>query len=119
MFTRNIRKIAPLALAFGGLLITVTASAADVQSQAQEVLIGQRSAYVAASEAPGISRSSRPRVDVQQQAAGLLGGLSPQVSQSSTTRVTLRAARSQQSANRQFSSSQEMAQRFVRGIVGE
>jgi hypothetical protein len=121
MFTRNIRKISPLTLAFGGLLISATASAADVQSQAQEVLTGHRSAYVAASEAtPGIIRSTgRTRVDVQQQAAGLLGGPSPQISQSPATRVTLRIPRSLQSANRQFGSSQEMAQRFVRGIVGE
>jgi hypothetical protein len=85
MFTRNTRRASRLALALGGLVITATVSAADVQSQAQEVLVGHRPTPVAVSEAtPGISRStSRPRADVQQQAAGVLGGVSRETSKSS------------------------------------
>lgn len=122
MFTRNIGRVSRLTLAFGGLVITATVSAADVQSQAQEVLIGRRPTYVEVSEAtPAMSRStSRPRIDVQQQASHLLSGLSQEIGKGPTTRVTLRTPRSVQSANaRQFSSSQEMAQKLVLGIVGE
>ena len=122
MFTKNIRRASRLTLAFGGLVITATVLAADVQSQAQEVLIGRRPTYAEVSEAtPAMSRStSRPAIDVQQQASHLLSGLSQEISEAPATRVTLLTPRSLQSANaRQFSSSQEMAQKLVRGIVGE
>jgi hypothetical protein len=122
MFTRNIRRASRLTLAFGGLVITATVSAADVQSQAQEVMIGRPPTSVEFSEAtPSISRlTGRPRIDVQQQASHLLSGLSQEISKGPTTQLTLRTPRSLQSANaRQFSSSQEMAQKLVLGIVGE
>jgi hypothetical protein len=122
MFTRNTRRASRLTLALGGLVITATVSAADVQSQAQEVLVGYRPTPVAVSEAaPAISRStSRPRADVQQQAADVLGGVSREISKSPSTRVALRTPREPQSAYRwQSASSQEMAQKVVLGIVGE
>src|ERR1700730_8193811 len=91
MLTRNTRRASRLTLALGGLLITATVSAADVQSQAREVLIGRRPTDAAVSEAtPAISRStSRSRVDAQQQAAGVLLGRSREISKSPSTRVAL------------------------------
>lgn len=106
----------------GGLAIAATVSAADVQSQAQEVLIGPRAMSVAASEAtPAISRSTnRPGVDAQQQAADVLRGLSREISKSLPTRLAQGASRTPQSAHPwRFSSSQEMAQKVVLGTVGE
>jgi hypothetical protein len=122
MFTRNTLRASRLALAVGGLVITATVSAADVQSQAQEVLSGHSPTYVAASAAtPARSRStSRAQVDVQRQAADLLGGPSRETGKSPTTRVTVRTPGSLQSAGSpQFSSSQEMAQKLLLGVVGE
>jgi len=97
-------------------------SAADVQSQAQEVLIGQRPASVEVSDATlAMTRSTNPaRVDAQQQAADILGRRSREISKSPSTRVALRTPRAPQSAHRwQLSSSQEMAQKVVLGRVGE
>jgi hypothetical protein len=122
MLTRNTRRASRLTLALGGLLITAMASAADVQSQAREVLIGQRSTHAAVSEAtPAIGGStSRPRVDAQRQAGGVLLGLSREISKSPSTRVALRTPAAPQSAHRrQLSNSQEMAQKVVLGIGGE
>jgi len=96
-------------------------SAADVQSQARGVLIGQRPTHAAVSEAaPAISGStSRPKVDAQQQAAGVLLGLSREINKSPSTRVALRTPRAPQSAYpRQLSNSQEMAQKIVLGTGG-
>jgi len=122
MLTRNTRRASRLTLALGGLLITATVSAADVQSQARGVLIGQPPAHGAVSEAtPALSGStSRPRVGAQQQAADVLLGPSREISKSRPTRVALRAPRATQSAYpRQLSNSQEMAQKVVLGIGGE
>ena len=122
MLTRNTRRASRLTLALGGLLITATVSAADVQSQAREVLIGHRPTDAALSEAtPAISGStSRSRVDAQQQAAGVLLGRSREISKSPSTRVALRTPKAPQSAyRRQLSNSQEMAQKVVLGIGGE
>jgi len=98
------------------------ASAADVQSQAREVLFGHRSTQAAVSAAtPAIGGStSRPRVDAQQQAASLLLGQSREISKSPSTRVALRTPTAPQSAyRRQLSNSQEMAQKVVLGIGGQ
>ena len=58
MLTKNTRA-SRLTLALGALVITGTVSAADVQSQAQEVLIGRLPTPVAVSEAtPVISGST-------------------------------------------------------------
>jgi phage terminase small subunit len=98
------------------------ASAADVQSQAREVLIGQRSAGAAVSEATRAigGSTSRPRVDAQQQAAGVLLGLSREIGKSPSTRVALRTPTAPQSAQLgRLSNSQEMAQKVVLGIGGE
>jgi len=122
MLTRNIRQASRLTLALGGLLIAATVSAADVQSQARGVLIGHRSTQAAVSEAtPAVGGSpSRLRVDAQQQAAGVLLGLSREIGKSPSTRVALRTPRAPQSAYpRQLSNSQEMAQKVVLGIGGE
>jgi hypothetical protein len=122
MLTRDTRRSSRLTLALGGLLIAATVSAADVQSQAREVLIGHRSTQAPVSDAsPAIGGStSRPRVDAQQQAAGVLLGLSREISKSPSTRVALRTPSSPQSAHRrQLSNSQEMAQKVVLGIGGE
>jgi hypothetical protein len=122
MLTRNTRRASRLTLALGGLLITAMASAADVQSQAREVLTGQRSTDAAVSEATRAigGSTSRPRVDAQQQAAGVLLGLSSEISKSPSTRVALRTPKAPQSAQlRQLSNSQEMAQKVVLGIGGE
>jgi hypothetical protein len=122
MLTRNTRRASRLTLALGGLLITATVSAADVQSQARGVLIGQRPTHAAVSEAtPAISGSmSRPRIDAQQQAAGVLLGQSREISKSPSTRMALRTPRATQSEYpRQLSNSQEMAQKVVLGIGGE
>ena len=72
MLTGNTRRASPLTLALAGLLITATVSAADVQSQARGVLIGQRPIHAAVSEAtsPIGGSTSRPKIDAQQQAAG-------------------------------------------------
>jgi hypothetical protein len=109
-------------VALGGLLITATASAADVQSQAREVLIGQRSIDAAVSEAARAigGSTNRPRVDAQQQAAGVLLGPSREISKSPSTRVALRTPEAPQSAQlRRLSNSQEMAQKVVLGIGGQ
>src|ERR1700682_3617378 len=91
MLNRNARRASRLTLALGGLIITATVSAADVQSQAQEVLTGHRPSPVAASEAaPAISGPASPtRVDAQQQAAGVLLGLSRESGKSPSTRIAL------------------------------
>jgi hypothetical protein len=121
MLTRNTRA-SRLTLTLGGLLIAATASAADVQSQAQEILIGHRPTHVAVSEAtPAISGStSRPKVDVQQQAAGVLLGLSREIGATPFTRVAIRTPGAPPSGyRRQLSNSQQMAQNVVLGIGGE
>jgi hypothetical protein len=121
MLTRNTRA-SRLTLALGALVITGTVSAADVQSQAQEVLIGHHPTHVAVSEAtPVISGSTiRARADAQQQAAGVLLGQSREISKPASTLVALRTPRAPQSASRwQSNSSQEMAQKVVLGIGGE
>jgi hypothetical protein len=121
MLTANTRA-SRLTLALGGLLITATVSAADVQSQAREVFIGQRPTGAAASEAtsPISGSTSRPRVDAQRQAAGVLLGLPGEIGKSPSTRVALRTPRAPQSAYHiQLSNSQEMAQKVVLGIGGE
>jgi hypothetical protein len=122
MFTRNRRRASRLTLALGGLVITATVSAADVQGQAQQVLIGYHPTHVAVSEAtPTISGStSRTRVDAQQQAADIFAGRSREISKIPTTRVALRTPRASQPASgRQLGNSQEMAQKVVLGIGGE
>ena len=95
MLTKNLQRASRLTLALGALVITATVSAADVQSQAQEVLIGHHPTHAAVSEAtPAISGSTiRARADAQQQAAGVLLGLSREVSKSPSTRVALRTPR--------------------------
>src|SRR3984957_10048450 len=121
MLTRKTRRASRLTLALGGLLIAATVSAADVQSQARGVLIGHRSTLAAVSlAAPVIGGSpSRPRVDAQEQAAGVLLGLSREIDKSST-RVALRTPRGPQAAyGVQLSNSQDMAQKVVLGIGGE
>jgi hypothetical protein len=121
MLTRTTRA-SRLTLALGALIITGTVSAADVQNQAQEVLIGHPPTHVAVSEAtPVISGSTiRARTDAQQQAAGVLLGPSREIGKPSSTRVALRTLGAPQSAyRRQSSSSQEMAQKVVLGIGGE
>jgi hypothetical protein len=122
MLTRNTRRASRLTLALGGLLITATVSAADVQSQAREVLIGHAPTHATVSEATTAigGSTSRPQVDAQQQAAGLILGQSREMSKSLSTRVALRAPRAPQSAyRRQLSNSQEMAQKVVLGLGGE
>jgi hypothetical protein len=122
MLTGNTRRASPLTLALAGLLITATVSAADVQSQARGVLIGQWPIHAAVSEAtsPIGGSTSRPKIDAQQQAAGVLLGLSREINKSPSTRVALRTPRAPQSAyRRQLSNSQEMAQKVVLGIGGE
>jgi hypothetical protein len=121
MLTRNTRRPSRLTLALGGLLITATVSAADVQSQAREVFIGHRPTDAVSEATPAISGStSRSRVDAQQQAAGVLLGRSREISKSPSTRVALRTPKAPQSAyRRQLSNSQEMAQKVVLGIGGE
>lgn len=122
MLNRNTRRASRLTLALGGLVITATVSAADVQSQAQEVLTGGRPSPVAASEAPpaGSFSASQPKVDAQQQAASVLLGASRENNKSPLTRVALRTPGASQPGNhRQSSNSQEMAQRIVLGIGGE
>ena len=121
MLTRNTRA-SRLTLALGGLIVTATVSAADVQSQAQEVLIGHRPIPVTVSEATRTASgsTSRPRVDARQQAADVLGGLSPEIGQTPSTRVAFRTPTAPQSAHRrQLSNSQEMAQKVVLGIGGQ
>jgi hypothetical protein len=127
MLTRNTQRASQLTLALGGLLITAMVSAADVQSQAREVLTGQRSTGAAVSEATvseatraiGAS-TSRPRVDAQQQAAGVLLGLPREIGKSPSTRVALRTPTAPQSAQLgHLSNSQEMARKVVLGIGGE
>ena len=121
MLTGNTRRASRLTLALGGLFIAATVSAADVQSQARGVLIEHRSTRAAASEATPVIGGSprRPRVDAQEQAAGVLLGLSREIGKSST-RVALRTPRAPHSAYRvQSSNSQEMAQKVVLGIGGE
>jgi len=97
------------------------ASAADVQSQAREVLIGQPSTGAVSEATRAIGGStSRPRVDAQQQAAGVLLGLSREIGKSPSTRVALRTPTAPQPAQLgQLSNSQEMAQKVVLGIGGE
>jgi hypothetical protein len=122
MLTSNTRRVSRLTLALGGLLITATVSAADVQSQAREVLIGHAPTRATVSEAtPAIGGStSRPKVDAQQQAAGIILGQSREMSKSPSTRVALRAPRAPQPPyRRQVSNGQEMAQKVVLGIGGE
>jgi hypothetical protein len=122
MLTSNTRRASRLTLALGGLLITATVSAADVQSQAREILIEHVPTHATVSEAtPAIGGSpSRPKVDAQQQAAGVILGQSREMSTSLSTRVALRAPRAPQSLHRrQLSNSQEMAQKVVLGIGGE
>jgi len=122
MLTRKTRRASRLTLALGGLVIAATVSAADVQSQAQGVLTGHGPSHVAAFEAaPAISGpASRPRVDAQLQAAGILLGQSRDIGKSPSTRVALRTSRAPQSGyGRQSSNSQEMAQKVVLGIGGE
>jgi hypothetical protein len=127
MLTRNTQRASRLTLALGGLLITAMASAADVQNQAREVLIGQRSTGAAVSEATVSETSgaiggstSRPRVDAQRQAAGVLLGPSREIGKSASTRVALRTPTAPQSAQLgQLSNSQWMAQKVVLGIGGE
>ena len=119
MLIRKTHQASRLTLALGGLVITAAVSAADVQGQAQGVLIGHHPSHVAAFEAaPAISDpASRPTVDVQQQAAGILLGPSRESSKSPSTRVALRTSRAPQSGYlRQSSNSQVMAQKVVLGI---
>ena len=121
MLTKNTRA-SRLTLALAALVITGTASAADVHSQAQEVLIGHLSTRVAVSEATPVTSGSRirARTDAQQQAAGVLLGPSREIGKSPSTRVALRTPGASQSASRRRStSSQEMAQKVVLGIGGE
>ena len=121
MLTRNVRA-SRLTLALGALVITGSASAADVQSQAQEVLIGHPPTHVAVSEAAAVmsGSTSRARADAQQQAAGVLLGPSREIGKSPSTRVALSSPRASQSVSRgQLTSSQEMAQKVVLGIGGE
>jgi hypothetical protein len=97
-------------------------SAADVQSQAQEVLIGHLPTHFAVSEATPVTSGStiRARADAQQQAAGVLLGPSREIGRPPSTRVALRTPRASQSAYRwQLTSSQAMAQKVVLGIGGE
>ncbi len=120
MLTRTTRA-SRLTLALGALVITGTVSAADVQSQAQEVLIGQPT-HVAVSEATAVTSGStmRARADAQQQAAGILLGASREIGKPPSTRVALRTPRASQSAYRwQLTSSQEMAQKVLLGRGGE
>jgi hypothetical protein len=122
MLNRNARRASRLTLALGGLVITATVSAADVQSQAQEVLTGHHPSPVAASEAPpaGSFSASGPRVDAQQQAASVLLGPSRENNNSQLTRVALRTPGAPQSGyHRQSNNSQEMAQGVVLGIGRE
>ena len=121
MLTKNTRA-SRLTLALGALVITGTVSAADVQSQAQEVLIGHLPTRVAVSEATPVTSGSRirARTDAQQQAASVLLGSSRETSKSPITRVAFRTPGASQSApRRQSTSSQEMAQKVVLGIGGE
>ena len=121
MLTSNTRRASRLTLALGGLLITATVSAADVQSQAREVLIGHVPTGATVSQAtPATGEStSRPKADAQQQAAGVILGQSREISKSPSTRVALREPRAPQSAyRRQLSNGQEMAQKVVLGIGG-
>lgn len=122
MLTRNPQRASRLTLALGGLALAASVSAADVQNQAQELLIGHRPTHFAVSETtPAIGRSTvRPRVDARQQAADVLLGASQEIGKSPSTRVALRTPRAPQSAYRwQLSNSQEMAQKVVLGIGGE
>ena len=122
MLTSNTRRASRLTLALGGLLITATVSAADVQSQAREVLIGHVPSGATISEAtPATGEStSRPEADAQQQAAGVILGQSREMTKSPSTRVALRAPRAPQSAyRRELSNGQEMAQKVVLGIGGK
>jgi hypothetical protein len=121
MLTGNTRA-SRLTLALGTLVITGTVSAADVQSQAQEVLIGHPPTQVAVSEATAVTSDSmiRARADAQQQAAGVLLGLPREIGKSRSTRVALSTPRASDSAFRgHLTSSQEMAQKVVLGIGGE
>ena len=121
MLTGNIRA-SRLTLALGALVITGTVSAADVQSQAQEVLIGHLPTQVTVSEATAVTSGStiRARADAQQQAAGVLLGLPREIGKSRSTRVALSTPRASDSASRgHLTSSQEMAQKVVLGIGGE
>jgi len=122
MLISNTRRASRLTLALGGLLVAATVSAADVQSQAREVLVGHVPTHATVSEAtPAIGGSkSRPQVDARQQAADVILGQSRETSKSPSTRVALRAPRAPLSAyRRQLSNGQEMAQRVVLGIGGE
>jgi hypothetical protein len=122
MLIRNAGRASRLTLALGALLLTATASAADVQGQAREVLIGHGPTHATVSEAtPDISgAASRARVDAQLRAAGVLLGLSSEISKSTSTRVALRTTKAPHSEYRgQLSNSQEMAQKVVLGIGGE
>ena len=120
MLTGNTRRASRLTLALGGLLITATVSAADVQSQARGVLVGQRPTLTAVSEATPAIGGPVSRLDAQQQAAGVLLGLSRDSGKSPSTRLALRTPGAPQSAyRRQSSNSQEMAQKVMLGIAGE
>src|ERR1700722_6581142 len=121
MLTGNTRA-SRLTLALGALVITGTVSAADVQSQAQEVLIGHLPTQVAVSEATAVMSDSmiRARADAQQQAAGVLLGQPREIGKSRSTRVALSTPRASDSASRgRLTSSQEMAQKVVLGIGDE
>jgi hypothetical protein len=122
MLNSNTRQTSRLTLALGGLLIAATASAADVQSQAREILTGHRPTHVAAPNAtPTVSDSAnRSRVDAQQQAADVLLGASRRFGKSPSTRVAILTPATPQSAfYRQLSNSQEMAKKVVLGTGGE
>jgi hypothetical protein len=108
-------------MAIGGLLISAAASAADVQSQAREVLTGHPTTRIAALDpAPAIDGSTNHRtVPAGEQAARVLLGLSPEVERAATP-AALRTARAAQPVHhRQLSNSQEMAQKVLLGIGGE
>lgn len=129
MYTSKTRLASHLTLALGGLLMAAAASATDAQSQAQAVLIGQPSTHIVGSEAATIisgsarivsGSTSRVRTDAQHQAAAVLNGPSQEIGKSATTRVALRATSASGTAyRRQFSNSQEMAQKVVLGVGGE
>ena len=120
MLTGNTRRASRLTLALGGLLITATVSAADIQSQARGVLIGQPPTHTAVSEATTAIGGPVSRLDAQQQAAGVLLGRSREIGKSPSTRLALGTPRAPQSAyRRQSSNGQEMAQKVMLGIGGE
>jgi hypothetical protein len=119
MFSRNTLHASRLTLAFGGLVIAAAASAADVQSQAQELLTGGHQTREATITESHLTMG--PTEDVQQQAARLLrGSPSQETNASASTRLAFRTADVKQLAQHgRFSSAQEIARQLVLGVVGE